>query len=111
MENASHPVVVPVDTVELPVGAAVEPKQWSQPEACDKIVYFVACMGKMMMMGSALAHLFLVFAAIAVVKRACRFRCSAYRAGLLKWNCGGRCKSACQRAAPAPVHEPAKEMA
>jgi len=102
--NASHPVVVPV--------GAVETKQWSQPEACDSIAYFVACMVKIGLTGSALVHLFLFFAAIAVFKRACRLRCAAYRTGLLKWNCSGRCKSACQRAAPAPPHEPAtKEMA
>jgi len=95
---------------------AVEHEKWvSQPEACDMAARFVKCFAKMMMAGSALAHLLLFFSAVAVVKRACRLRCAAYRAGLLTWKCGARCKSACnKRAEPVATVAPepaAKEMA
>jgi len=92
---------------------SVEPEKWSQSEACDKLSHFVACFAKMMTVGYAFAHLFLLLSAVAVVKRACRLRYAAYRAGLLKWKC---CKSACKRAEPVqaivtPAPTTAKEMA
>jgi len=95
------------------VGAA-DPSAWSQPEACNKIAHIAACFAKMMIVGSGLTHLFLFLAAVAVVKRACRLRCAAYRAGLLTWKCGAGCKSN-KRAEPiatvTPLPPAAKEMA
>jgi len=110
-ENASsmpHPTML-VGAVE-----PKEPKDWTQPVACDTVAHFVQRAAQMMMIGSTLAHLLLFLSAVAVVKRACRLRCAAYRAGLLEWKCGARCKAKCQRAEPAPTDEPvvaAKEMA
>lgn len=106
VENASHPAIAHVG-----VEPAVEPEQWStieQPEACTNIAHFVACVSKTMMIGSAFAHLLLFLVAVAVVRRAIVLRCAAYRAGLLKWKCGARCKSACKRVEPV---QPQKEMA
>jgi len=93
---------------------SVDPGTWTQSEACNQLSRFVTCFVKMMMIGSTLAHLCLLLSAVAVVKRACRLRCAAYRAGLLKWQCGARCMSKCSRAAPVDVVTPppaAKEMA
>lgn len=83
----------------------------TQPEACDKLAHTATCFAKMTMIASALAHLALVFAAVAVVKRACCLRFAAYRAGLLTWKC---CKGKCARTEKANVTPPptaAKEMA
>jgi len=92
-------------------GDAPDVLAWSQPEACDKLAYVAARMTKMMMLGSALGHLLLLLSAVAVVKRACRLRCAAYRAGLLQWSCKwSGCKTTGQPAA-APVTPAAKEMA
>merc|ERR1719440_526496 len=103
-QNASLPALIT---------GAVEPKNWSQPEACDKIARFVACFAKMAYIGNAFAHLFLLLSAIAVVKRVFRLRCAAFRAGMIKWKC---CKAACKRnesvqAAVTPASTAAKEMA
>lgn len=89
--NASLPAVL--------VGS-VAPEQWSQPEACDKISHIVLCFAKMYMIGNLLAHLLLLLAAASVVKRVCRLRCAAFRAGLLQWKC---CKARCKRAEPSVV--------
>jgi len=104
-----------VNTTSLPAVkfGAVEPEKWSQSEVCYKLSHFVACFAKMMTVGYAFAHLFLLLSAVAVVKRACRLRFAAYRAGLLKWKC---CKSACKRAESVqaivtPTPTTAKEMA
>merc|ERR1719164_252369 len=86
---------------------AVEPEKWSQSEACDKLSHFVACFAKMMTVGYAFAHLFLLLSAVAVVKRACRLRFAAYRAGLLKWKC---CKASSTCAAAAKRVEPTAAM-
>jgi len=111
-ENASHHPFVLVGA------AAAEPwsqlETWSQPQACNKLAHLATCVASMMIVGSAVAHLFLFLAAVAVVKRACGLRCAAYRAGLLTWKCGGRCKSTCMRAEPPALVTPpsvAKEMA
>jgi len=64
---------------------------WSQHVACNMVAHVVMRAVKMMMIGSALAHLFLLLSAMAVVKRACCLRCAAYKAGLLKWNKCGAC--------------------
>lgn len=64
---------------------------WSQPIACDMVAYVTTRAVKMMMVGSSLAHLFLLLSAMAVFKRACCLRCAAYKAGLLKWNKCGAC--------------------
>jgi len=70
--------------------------EWSQQEACVMISRIATCVIKMMMVGSALAHLFLFLSAAAVVKRACCLRLVAYQCGLPKMNkCGARkCKYA-----------------
>jgi len=84
----------------------------SQPVACDMVAHVTTRAVKTMMVGSALAHLFLLLSAMAVVKRACCLRCAAYKAGLLKWKRCGACK--CKTAAePATGATPAaaKEMA
>merc|ERR1719164_40420 len=80
-KNATHHLAL------VPGDDATELLAWSQPEACDKLAHVAARLSKMMMLGSALGHLLLLFSAVAVVKRACRLRCAAYRAGLLKWSC------------------------
>lgn len=78
--------------------------EWSQPEACELASHVAARSVKMMMIGSALAHLLLFLSAVAVVNRACRLRCAAYKAGLLKWKKCGACKRApTQPAAEATV--------
>jgi len=93
---------------------SVDPGAWTQPEACNKLSHMVTCFVKMLMIGSTLAHLLLLLSAVVVVKRVCRLRCAAYRAGVLKWQCGAGCKSKCPSAAPVDVVAPppaAKEMA
>jgi len=82
-------------------------EEWSQAEACDKAAHLVTRITKMMMVGWGLAHLLLFLSAVAVVKRACRLRCAAYKCGLLKWN---KCGCACKNTAPTAV-VPAKEIA
>jgi len=69
---------------------------WSQPETCDEIAQVVARSVTAMMIGSAVAHLLLMMTAIVVVMRACRLRCAAYKAGVLKRRCA--CKAACKPA-------------
>jgi len=65
---------------------------FSQPEACDKLAYIVTCATKSIMVFFALTHLLLFLSAVAVVKRACRLRCAAYKSGLLEWKTCRRCK-------------------
>merc|ERR1719440_383817 len=79
--------------------SAGEP-EWTQPEACDPVARFVARATKFVIVGSALAHLFLFLSAVAVIKRACCLRFAAYRAGLLKSKCGAGCKWKCKRTEP-----------
>lgn len=55
------------------------------------VAHVATCAFKMMIVGSALAHLFLLLSAMAVVKHVCCLRCAAYKAGLLKWNQCGAC--------------------
>merc|ERR1719198_2251988 len=86
---------------------SVDFETWSQPETCDKVARVVACAAKMIIVGSALAHLCLLLSAVAVVKRACRLRCAAFRAGLLKWKC---CKASSTCAAAAKRVEPTAAM-
>jgi len=98
-----------------PAGAT-DPATWSQPEACDKLAHIFTRVAKMIMVVSALVHIALFFAAVAVVKRACCFRFAAYRAGLLTWKCcKGKCHRARARAKPeanvTPQQTAAKEVA
>lgn len=75
------------------VGTAVKTTpSWSQPEACNMVAHVATCVAKMMMIGSALAHLFLFLSAAAVVKRACCLRCFAFKCGLLRLSKCGACK-------------------
>merc|ERR1719399_2720346 len=92
--NASHPAML-VDSTE----------KWPQAETCNKIAHVVVCFAKMIMIGSALAHLALFLSALAVVKRVCCLRFAAHRAGLLKWR---KCDDRCKRTEPA---QPTKEVA
>jgi len=92
------------------VGEGSEPERWTQNETCNSLARFVACTAKVMTMGSALAHLCLFLAAVAVVKRACCLRCAAYRAGLLHWKCHAGCKSKCLSPVAAATVVPATEV-
>jgi len=85
--NASQPDVL----------ADAEHENWLQATSCSKVAHFALCVAKMMMLGSALAHLLLLLSAAAVVKCACCLRCAAYKCGLLRcrWKCN---KHACPSA-------------
>jgi len=100
------------NTSSYPIGG---PETWTQAQACYMIAHIVTCATKFVMIGSALAHLFLFLSAITVIKRVICLRCAAYRAGVLTWKCGARCKSKCshtEQAAVATSPAPAaKEMA
>jgi len=106
--------LVSTENASAQLVAADDPTTWSQPEMCSTIAHVATSFAKLTIVISAITHFFLLLAAAAVIKRTCRLRCAAYRAGLLTWKCGDRCKSKCVRTEPdASVKLPAaaKEMA
>jgi len=78
------------NATDLATLVGTEPS-WSQPVVCDMVAHIATRTVKMMVVGSIIAHLFLLLSAMAVVKRVCCLRCTAYKAGLLKWNKCGAC--------------------
>lgn len=104
-------VVALSNTTSLASLVGTAAPSWSQPEACDLVSKVATCVAKMMMIGSALAHLFLFLSAAVVVKRACCLRCVAYKSGLLKLNKCGACKCKYTSKPAAAIMPVAKELA
>lgn len=104
-------VAASANDTSLPATLVVSESAWSQEAACGTAAHVATRVAKMMMLGSALAHLLLIVTALAVVKRVCCLRCVAYKCGLLTWKRCGACKRQPAAAAATTEAVTGKELA